>query len=212
MVGGIEVDGSGRVVERERRGEQRGGAIQDGGGACSSASKLEDVQHDQVWQVTCTRGYRSSPKIKCIRNPLIKRTRQRILSIFASVVRLVLFPPISHLPSSEPISMTTLDLSLPSIIADIGSGSLSIQGMEMDDGDIDVFDSPAEEMSSLAPDQSSYEKERTNLAVYLDALPYKCESLHEMQHKLEHIIAKLVICAESKNWSVLTTWDAMLEW
>ncbi|KAF8559342.1 hypothetical protein OG21DRAFT_1402974 [Imleria badia] len=81
----------------------------------------------------------------------------------------------------------------------------------MDEGDIDVLDSPAEEISSLAPDQSSYEKEKANLAVYLDALPYKCESLHEMQQKLEHIVAKLLICAESKNWSVLTTWDAMLE-
>lgn len=108
--------------------------------------------------------------------------------------------------------MATLDLSLPSIVAELGSGNLSIQGVEMDDDDVDVLDSPAEEISPLVPDQSSYEKQRTNLAVYLDALPYKCESLEVMQDKLEHIIARLIICAESKNWTVLTTWDAMLQW
>lgn len=133
-------------------------------------------------------------------------------SIFASVVRLIPSPPIYHLLASEPISMATLELSLPSIIADIGSGNLSLQGLEMDEDDIDILDSPAEESSLLTPDQSSYEKQRANLAVYLDALPYKCDSLQEMQQRLEHIIEKLIICAESKNWSVLTTWDAMLQW
>lgn len=108
--------------------------------------------------------------------------------------------------------MATLDLSLASIVAELGSGSLSIQGVEMDEDDIDVLDSPAEEVSPLVSDQFSYEKQRANLAIYLDALPYKCESLCEMQDKLEHIIARLLICAESKNWTVLTTWDAMLQW
>lgn len=108
--------------------------------------------------------------------------------------------------------MATLDLSLPSIVAELGFGNLSIQGVEMDDDDIDVLDSPAEEISPLTTDQSSYEKQRANLAVYLDALPYKCESLHVMQEKLEYIIARLIISAESKNWSVLTTWDALLQW
>ncbi|KAN0100847.1 hypothetical protein V8E55_000831, partial [Tylopilus felleus] len=107
--------------------------------------------------------------------------------------------------------MATLDQVLPSIIADVGSGNLSIQSIEMDEDDIDVLDSPAEEISPLATDQPPYDKQRANLAVYLDALPYKCESLEEMQQKLEHIVAKLLICAESKNWSALTTWDAMLQ-
>ena len=108
--------------------------------------------------------------------------------------------------------MAALDISLPSIIAHIGSGNLALQGLEMDEDDIDILDSPAEEISPLATDQSSYEKERANLAVYVDALPYKCDTLQEMQQKLEHIIEKLLICAESKNWSVLTTWDALLQW
>ncbi|KAG6381418.1 armadillo-type protein [Boletus reticuloceps] len=95
--------------------------------------------------------------------------------------------------------MAALDLSLPSIIADMASGNLSIQGVEMDEDDIDILDSPAEEASPLAPDRSSYDKQRANLAVYLDALPYKCESLQEMQQKLERIMAKLLICVESKN-------------
>ena len=108
--------------------------------------------------------------------------------------------------------MATLDLSLPSIVAELGSGNLSIQSMEMDEDDIDAFESPTEELGPLAPDQSSYDKQKANLAVYLDALPYECESLQAMQGKLEYIIARLIICAESKNWTVLTTWDAMLQW
>lgn len=108
--------------------------------------------------------------------------------------------------------MSTLDLSAASVVAELGSGNLSIQGVEMDEDDIDILDSPTEEISPLVPDQSSYDKQRANLAVYLDALPYKCESPQEMQDRLEHIISRLLICAESKNWSVLTTWDAMLQW
>ncbi|KAG9314593.1 hypothetical protein JVU11DRAFT_5396 [Chiua virens] len=106
--------------------------------------------------------------------------------------------------------MATLDLSYPSIVAEVGSGSFSIHGVDMDEDDIDVLDSPAEE-TPLAPNQSPYEKQCANLAVHLDALPYKCESLQEMQGKLEHIISKIIICAESKNWTALTAWDALLQ-
>ncbi|KIJ68675.1 hypothetical protein HYDPIDRAFT_106916 [Hydnomerulius pinastri MD-312] len=81
----------------------------------------------------------------------------------------------------------------------------------MDEDDLDILDSPAEELSALTAEHSSYEKQKANLQVYLDALPYECESVEEMQQKLELIIAKLIICAESKNWSLLTTWDAKLQ-
>ncbi|KIK95621.1 hypothetical protein PAXRUDRAFT_826811 [Paxillus rubicundulus Ve08.2h10] len=107
--------------------------------------------------------------------------------------------------------MTTFDLISSSLIAEFGTSDLSIQRVQMDEDDLDVLDSPYEEISSLAPDQSSYEKQMSNLNAYLRALPYECESVEEMQKKLEYIISKLVICAASKNWSVLTTWDAMLQ-
>jgi proteasome activator subunit 4 len=107
--------------------------------------------------------------------------------------------------------MATFDLISSSLIAEFGTSDLSIQRAQMDEDDLDALDSPSEEISSLTPDQS-YEKQTSNLNAYLRTLPYECESVEEMQKKLEYIISKLVICAASKNWSVLTTWDAMLQW
>lgn len=109
--------------------------------------------------------------------------------------------------------MATFGISIPSIVADLSTGSLSIRSVDMDDADdVDILDSPPEPASPHASEQSAYEKQSANLAAYLDALPYKCESIQEMQEKLEHIIARLVVCAESKNWAALTNWDALLQW
>ncbi|KAF9243864.1 hypothetical protein BU15DRAFT_71975 [Melanogaster broomeanus] len=95
--------------------------------------------------------------------------------------------------------MAALDLTTSSLITELSAGDFSIHCVQMEEDDLDALDSPAEEISSLTPDQSSYEKQRANLQIYLDALPYECESVEEMQQQLEHIIAKLVICAQSKN-------------
>jgi proteasome activator subunit 4 len=56
------------------------------------------------------------------------------------------------------------------------------------------------------------EKQVASLKTYIDALPYKCELVDEMQAKLEAIVGKIVICAKSKNWAVLSTWDGVLQW
>ncbi|KAH7915111.1 armadillo-type protein [Hygrophoropsis aurantiaca] len=87
---------------------------------------------------------------------------------------------------------------------------IDVEAMDTDGiGFID--DSPADEYPASLADQSSFDKQKLALQTYVDSLPYKCESVEEMQTKLEHIIGKLLVCAEAKNWPALTEWDAMLQ-
>lgn len=82
----------------------------------------------------------------------------------------------------------------------------------MDEEDMSVPDSPLES-GSMSPRQgATTDKQRATLQSYLDALPYKCETVEEMQANLEYIVGKIVVCAKSKNWLVLTTWDGALQW
>ncbi|KAG2062138.1 hypothetical protein BDR06DRAFT_978583 [Suillus hirtellus] len=60
-------------------------------------------------------------------------------------------------------------------------------------------------------EEDTYEKQKATLQTYIDSLPYECESIDVMQAKLEYIVGKLIVCAKSKNWLVLTTWDAILQ-
>ncbi|KAF9056661.1 hypothetical protein BJ165DRAFT_1362353 [Panaeolus papilionaceus] len=76
----------------------------------------------------------------------------------------------------------------------------------MDDDDVSVLDSPSE-----VTEESAYDKQRATLQTYLNSLPYKCESIEEMDTRLEEIVAKIFICAASKNWLVLSTWDGLLQ-
>ncbi|KAI0823074.1 ARM repeat-containing protein [Trametes gibbosa] len=75
----------------------------------------------------------------------------------------------------------------------------------MDDDDVSVPDSPSSESGTLSP--GSLEKQRASLQSYLNALPYQCESPEEMNARLEYIVGRISVCAETKNWLVLTTWD-----
>lgn len=63
----------------------------------------------------------------------------------------------------------------------------------------------------MTPGQSAFEKDKVSMQSYLDSLPYECESIDEMRAKLDHIVSRICICVESKNWLVLTTWDGMLQ-
>ncbi|KDR84826.1 hypothetical protein GALMADRAFT_233236 [Galerina marginata CBS 339.88] len=76
----------------------------------------------------------------------------------------------------------------------------------MDDDEISVVDSPGEVTETAA-----YDKQRASLQTYLDSLPYECESVEDMQARLEEIVEKIYICAKAKNWLVLSTWDGMLQ-
>jgi hypothetical protein len=77
----------------------------------------------------------------------------------------------------------------------------------MDEDAIPVSETPSE-----SGDLSGFEKQRASLQTYLDSLPYQCESVDEMQQKLEHIVGMIYVCAKAKNWLVLSTWDGMLQW
>lgn len=77
--------------------------------------------------------------------------------------------------------------------------------MEVDDNfDIDSVG----ELNEL----SDMEEQRISLQTYLDSLPYECETVEEMQARLEEIVQKIYICARTKNWLVLSMWDGMLQW
>jgi hypothetical protein len=104
-------------------------------------------------------------------------------------------------------SLSNIDLSSITSI-DRGSHTSIMDG----DGDMSALDSPAVEMDPAASEQSEVEKQKMILKSYTDSVPYECESLEEMHAKLEEIVGKIAICAKSRNWLVLTTWDGMLQW
>ena len=77
----------------------------------------------------------------------------------------------------------------------------------MDDDDIYQIDSTGD-----LSEQSEMEEQLASLQTYLDSLPYECETVEEMQARLEEIVQKIYICARTKNWLVLSTWDGLLQW
>jgi proteasome activator subunit 4 len=77
----------------------------------------------------------------------------------------------------------------------------------MDDDDIFQIDSAGE-----LTEQSEMEEQVASLQTYLNSLPYECETVEEMQARLEEIVQKIYICARTKNWLVLGTWDGLLQW
>lgn len=95
-------------------------------------------------------------------------------------------------------------------LGDLDLSALAATSLGMDDDDISVPDSPSSESGMLSPD--ALERQRASLQTYLNALPYECESPEDMQARLEYIVGRICICAETKNWLVLTTWDGMLQW
>lgn len=94
-----------------------------------------------------------------------------------------------------------------------GSGhpALESKSFTMENDDISGLDTPEIDGSS-SPEKSSMERQLASLQTFVDSLPYKCESVGEMQARLWLIVGKIDICARSKNWSVLTSWDSMLQW
>lgn len=99
---------------------------------------------------------------------------------------------------------TTLNLSHSDL------ASFAYNHLGMDEDDVSVPDSPSSESGTLSP--NALERQRASLQSYLNQLPYGCESPEDMQAKLEYIVGRICICAETKNWLVLTTWDGMLQW
>ncbi|KAI0728586.1 ARM repeat-containing protein [Fomitopsis betulina] len=81
----------------------------------------------------------------------------------------------------------------------------------MEDDDLSLYESPSWDSGSLTPGQSAFERQKASLQTFLDWLPYQCESVEDMQSMLEHIVSRITICAETKNWFTLTTWDGILQ-
>lgn len=92
--------------------------------------------------------------------------------------------------------------------ADLSSRNTEL--FTMDEDEIGIADTPAE--SGVMTPETDMEKQVASLKSYIDAMPYQCESVDEMQAKLEAIVGKIVICAKSANWLVLSTWDGLLQW
>ncbi|KDQ20580.1 hypothetical protein BOTBODRAFT_169318 [Botryobasidium botryosum FD-172 SS1] len=68
-------------------------------------------------------------------------------------------------------------------------------------------------LSEDTPSESGlYEEDELNeLKRCKDALPYECESVEAMQDKLQFIIGRLVMCADSRYWEALVGWDGALQ-
>jgi hypothetical protein len=105
-----------------------------------------------------------------------------------------------------------MDSKLSRYLSGSGSDSISsaIGQFTMDDSDIGITDTPAE--SGVMTPETDMERQVASLKTYLDAMPYNCESVDEMQGKLEATIGKIAICARSRNWPVLSAWDGLLQW
>lgn len=51
-----------------------------------------------------------------------------------------------------------------------------------------------------------------HLAGYLNSVPYKCESNEVMQQKLQFVVGRIVLCAQSRDWKSLSTWIGVFQW
>jgi proteasome activator subunit 4 len=72
-----------------------------------------------------------------------------------------------------------------------------------DYGDIDELSAlpPATTASMKKPGKlhKAKEKPREDQLQYMDSVPYECESLHEMDRRLEEIVRRLIDCVRAKD-------------
>ena len=111
--------------------------------------------------------------------------------------------------------MSDVAAAILNALSSSGPGAPALQHLSdnMDDDDMSVPDSPLES-GDISPTRhtAAAHRSRAVLQTYLNSLPYQCESVEDMQAQLEYIVGKITICAKSKNWLVLTTWDGALQW
>ncbi|KZT23745.1 hypothetical protein NEOLEDRAFT_1135845 [Neolentinus lepideus HHB14362 ss-1] len=77
--------------------------------------------------------------------------------------------------------------------------------------DDDMYSSGTPSIDTPEVDEAAYDQQLSSLRTYLTSVPYECESVQDMEAKLEYIVGRIAICAKTKNWLVLTTWDGMLQ-
>jgi proteasome activator subunit 4 len=90
--------------------------------------------------------------------------------------------------------------------------SLDSLAMEEEEDISTAPDSPAMESVDLSREEAAMEKQRATLQTYISSLPYNAESEEDMRERLEFILGRIIICAETKNWLVFATWDGVLQW
>ena len=66
--------------------------------------------------------------------------------------------------------------------------------------------------STPNPDEDSLAYDTKTLETYLTSVPYACESIPEIHAKLQWIVARLLVCIKSKDWTNMPTCDNMIHW
>jgi proteasome activator subunit 4 len=99
--------------------------------------------------------------------------------------------------------------ALLTLYAPVDSGQSLDSHFDMDE---DILSDTTLTSDSFTPEQTDMEKQLASLKTYVSAVPYECESVEEMQAKLENIVGKIFVCAKAKNWFVLSVWDGLLQW
>jgi len=82
-----------------------------------------------------------------------------------------------------------------------------------DDADIDeaMEDAGNTDTPLDTAEPSSFEKQKASLQTYVDSLPYPAESVEDMLKVLEGIVGKIYICAQTRNFNIICTWDGLLQ-
>jgi proteasome activator subunit 4 len=99
--------------------------------------------------------------------------------------------------------------SLLTHFASLADAPSAPPGLTMDD-DASGAASPA--IDDVDADEGALDSQLAALRTYLAALPYPCETPEQMHAALEHIVGRIYVCAEAKNWLVQGTWDGLLQW
>jgi proteasome activator subunit 4 len=101
-------------------------------------------------------------------------------------------------------------MDLSSALAHIPS-ELFTEHRNMDGMDSTVVESPIGSDLNTPEVETSSKDALNSLKVYMNSVPYACESLEEMELKLETIISYIVVAAKSSEWRALSTWFGMLQ-
>jgi proteasome activator subunit 4 len=72
--------------------------------------------------------------------------------------------------------------------------------------------SPSETPTPILGESDLDRDADTRLASYLNSVPYKCESNDDMQQKLQFVVGRIVLCAQSRDWRSLSTWIGVFQW
>ncbi|KAG8925927.1 hypothetical protein FRC02_009341, partial [Tulasnella sp. 418] len=86
----------------------------------------------------------------------------------------------------------------------------SVVLMDEDDAALDSSLPPRPEVAKVETKETDMEKQLKVLDGYTSSLPYECEPVEEMQQRLDYIVGRLTISAESRHWEHAVAWDGAL--